>query len=128
MQRAESNRVELLGHYASSLMMLGWDYQTHPPFHVYVGGVMAYEHTPGYLRNDADLRHEFPPRPLEGLDQALGWRTLEEITQLRQTLIHQLRRCRKSADANWVQAITEEIAELSQIYPSKFALQPNMCS
>src|SRR5262245_23712914 len=33
MECDESNRVELVGHYASSLMMLEWDYQTHPSFH-----------------------------------------------------------------------------------------------
>jgi len=127
MERGESNRVKLVGHYASSLMMLKWDYQTHPVFHDYVCGLLAYPHTPAELREDLALLQEFPPRLLEGFDRALGWRTLEDITQQRQSVLQMLEQNRELADANWLQGATSELAELSQVYPSKFAPQPNMC-
>jgi hypothetical protein len=62
-------RMELLGHYASSLLGSKWD-ETQPPFDVFCRGVMADRTTPAYLRNDPELRREFPPKPLEGLMSA----------------------------------------------------------
>ena len=125
-ERAEhdpNNRIELVGHYASSLMLQQWNLKLHPSFHDYASGVMAYRYTPDYLRNNAELLQEFPPRPLEGLDKALNWRTLDDITQQRQDVIRMLEHYRELADANWLQGATSELAELSQVYPSKFAQQ-----
>jgi hypothetical protein len=81
MERDESNRVNLVVLYASSLMMLEWDYQTHPPFTAYARGLMAYAQTPNYLRDDPGLRQEFPPKPLAGIDAGFNWQTPEMIAQ-----------------------------------------------
>jgi hypothetical protein len=82
-QRDEESRVNLVGLYGSSLMMLEYDYLTHPPFHDYACGVMAYKHAPhyAYLRDDPELQQEFPPKPLAGLDKGLNWRTPEMIAE-----------------------------------------------
>jgi hypothetical protein len=82
-QRDESSRVNLVGLYASSLMMLEYDYLTHPQFHDYACGVMAYEHAPhyAYLRDDPELQQEFSPKPLAGIDAGLNWKTPEMIAE-----------------------------------------------
>jgi hypothetical protein len=86
MGRDESSRVNLVGLYAGSLLMLEYDYKTHPPFADYARGVMAYKHAPNhynYLREDPELQQEFPPKPLAGIDAGLNWRTPEMIARSR---------------------------------------------
>jgi hypothetical protein len=83
MEHDPSNRVELVGHYASSLMMQQWNLKLHPSFHDYASGVMAYKYAPEHLRNDPELMAEFSARPLAGLDKGLSWRSPEQIAELR---------------------------------------------
>jgi hypothetical protein len=71
-------RLHLVSRYALSLLMLDWDYKLHPLFDDFCRGLMAYKHTPDYLRDDPDLQREFPPQPLAGLSD-LRWRTAERI-------------------------------------------------
>jgi hypothetical protein len=86
LRRDESSRVNMVGLYGSSLMMLEYDYLTHPPFHDYACGVMAYKHAPhyAYLREDPELQQEFPPKPLAGIDAGLHWNSPEKLEQYRQ--------------------------------------------
>jgi hypothetical protein len=73
-------RLNLVGLFGGSLRGTGWDYDGHPPFAAFVAGIMAYEHAPAEIRNDPDLRQEFPARELEGLcDGHLYWRSQEMI-------------------------------------------------
>ena len=44
-----------------------WNCGLHPRFGVYVGGLLAYDHTPDQICNDPLLAQEFPPRRLDGL-------------------------------------------------------------
>jgi hypothetical protein len=53
------------------------DYKTDPPFADYACGLMAYQHTPDYLRNDPELLQEFPPR--RRLSQAEAKRLLAKF-------------------------------------------------
>jgi hypothetical protein len=71
-------RLHLVSRYALSLLMLDWDYKLHPSFDDFCRGLMAYKHTPDYLRDDPELQREFPPKPLAGLSD-LRWRTAEQI-------------------------------------------------
>jgi len=61
------DRRELIWHFAGSLFAAKYDFQGHVPFHDFCCGLMARSDTPGYLRNDAALRREFPPQGLPGL-------------------------------------------------------------
>jgi hypothetical protein len=64
-----------------------WD-QQHPPFNVYCSGLTAYEYTPDELRDNVELRREFPPHPLVGLcDGQLHWRRPETIAFDRQARV-----------------------------------------
>ena len=57
-----------MGLYADSLAAeYRWDYELHPPFAVFVSGLLAYEHAPDEIRNDRSLLQEFPPRRARGL-------------------------------------------------------------
>src|SRR5262249_14405227 len=73
LEQDENLRLNLIGYYGFSLMMVRYDYLLHPPFADYVSGLMADKDTPDCLRADPDsklfqeLFQEFPPRPLEGL-------------------------------------------------------------
>jgi hypothetical protein len=83
-RRDESGRVNLVGHYAGSLLLLKYDYQTHPLFKDYACGLMAYPHAPDYLREDPELLSEFPPKLLVGIDAGLNWQTPEMIAESKQ--------------------------------------------
>ena len=61
-------RQQLLRFFAYSLRAFGWEYEQHPPFPTYARGIMSYAFAPDELCNDPDLRKEFPPRPLAGID------------------------------------------------------------
>jgi hypothetical protein len=49
----------------------------HPSFHDYACGVMAWEHTPYFIKNNEELLRRFPPRSLPGLGPGLYWRPPE---------------------------------------------------
>ena len=83
LKRDESSRVNMVGLYGSSLMMLEYDHLTHPPIVDYVCGLIAYAHTPDSFRNDPELVAQFPPKPLAGIDAGLNWKTPEMIAQSR---------------------------------------------
>jgi hypothetical protein len=113
-------RLELVSCYANSLCWLGYDYLIHPPFHPYVCGVLARPDAPDYLRTPEVIR-EFPPCLLEGLDQALCWKTPEMVAKRLQIVLRNRQYERGEgmpADDDWV---TENIVAMGQIYPSKFA-------
>jgi hypothetical protein len=65
--------MHLLGLYALSLELTGFDYQGHPKFHEFGCGVMANEAAPAHVRDDPELREEFPAKPLPGLGGRLIW-------------------------------------------------------
>ena len=60
--------------YARSLEGRRYNLQEHPAFYDYACGVMASVLTPDTVRDDADLRLRFPPRPLSGLGSGLYWK------------------------------------------------------
>lgn len=59
--------------FAYSLRANNWDFNSHPSFEDFACGVMASEHAPDFVKNDAALRKQYPPRPLAGLGPALVW-------------------------------------------------------
>jgi hypothetical protein len=65
--------MHLLGLYALSLELLSYDYLKHPRFHEFGCGVMANEAAPAHVRDDPELREEFPAKPLPGLGGRLIW-------------------------------------------------------
>jgi hypothetical protein len=77
----DGGREELLGHFVSSLINANWDYRTHPVFFDFACGVMAHPATPDRLRQDAELLQEFPPKPLVGLSEDLGWYSVEMLAE-----------------------------------------------
>jgi hypothetical protein len=62
-------RMELPGHYASSLLGSKWD-AAHPSFDRFCRGMMADRSTPARLRNNPELRRAYPPKRLPGLISA----------------------------------------------------------
>jgi hypothetical protein len=117
MRYSPSNRIELVGHYAGSLMMQGWDLKIHPSFHDHACGVRAYKYAPEHIRNDPELAAEFPARPLSGIDLSLGWNTPEQIAELRHATI-----CLKQRQHDWGvpeavlrERFDQEIADLNAI-------------
>jgi hypothetical protein len=71
--RATSGPMCLLGHYACSLMMMSYDYLGHPQPFDYFCGVMAHPRAPDHIRDDPELRCEFPAKGLPGLCGRLVW-------------------------------------------------------
>jgi hypothetical protein len=63
----------LLGHYACSLMMMNYDFRTHPSFYDYGCGVMGHPRAPEHVRSDLGLQAEFPAKELPGLCGRLVW-------------------------------------------------------
>ena len=55
----------------------------HPSFDDYARGLMAWEHTPYFIKNNEELLRRFPPRALPGLGLALRWQRPELQAQLR---------------------------------------------
>jgi hypothetical protein len=99
LELADDHRLCLVGLYGSSLRDAFWDLQ-HPPFATFASGLLAYEHTPDELRNDRELRREFPPRKLKGLcDGRLDWRSPERLAfdrHLAALVAAQEARCRRT--------------------------------
>jgi len=123
----ENPRVVLFGYYGISLCGDWRDFPLYPSFHDHSCGIMASPHAPDYLKNDAALLAEFPPRLLEGLDRGLGWTPLEtvckELAAITQIIIRDRQRwreCGMPPYADRVKAANEQIAELRALYPSKF--------
>jgi hypothetical protein len=69
--------IAVVGLYADSLAAeYRWDYELHPPFAVFVSGLLACAYAPDEIRTARSLLQEFPPRPLAGLcDGKLYWRS-----------------------------------------------------
>jgi hypothetical protein len=59
-------RMQLLGHFASSLLGDKWD-PTHPSYYRFCRGMMASPSAPAHLRNDPELQRQYPPKRLPGL-------------------------------------------------------------
>jgi hypothetical protein len=76
LENDDSNRLNLVGYFGSSLREANWDCEGHPGFATFASGLLAYKHTPDHLRNDRTLKQEFPPRRLKGLCGGhLHWRS-----------------------------------------------------
>jgi hypothetical protein len=87
MEAADCPRCGVLGLYAGSLKEMGWNYDEHPHFPAFVGGLLAYDCTPEHIRNDRELRRDFSPRPLMGLcDGELFWRDAARVADDREML------------------------------------------
>jgi hypothetical protein len=94
-------RHQLVGFYGDSQAAGFWDLQ-HPFFAPFVSGLLAYRATPAKVRNDRELRREFPPRKLAGLcDGRLDWRSPERIAEDRQlsAWTHEMRTRREEGTA-----------------------------
>jgi|SRR5215831_13884571 len=63
----------LLGLYAFSLQLMNYDYLGHPQLYDFCCGVMAHPSAPKHVRDDPELKAEFPPQPLPGLCGRLVW-------------------------------------------------------
>src|SRR5262249_45807834 len=64
----KSNEIAVVGYFGRSWACANWG--PHPTFRDYVCGLMACEFTPSHIRDDSELRKEYPPRELPGLDQS----------------------------------------------------------
>jgi hypothetical protein len=84
MQHDGCPRAALLGYYGYSLLEQAYDYDAHPKLDTYISGLMAHPHTPVRIRNDCELKAEFPPQELEWLtDEFMLWRTEEQFASYR---------------------------------------------
>ena len=63
----------LLGNFACSVMMMGYDYLGHPSFYDFGCGVMAHPRAPDRVRNDVESETEFPAKELPGLCGRMVW-------------------------------------------------------
>jgi hypothetical protein len=79
--------MHLLGLYAASLKAAGYNFLQHPTFNVFGCGVMAHPCAPGHVRNDQELRCEFPARELPGLCCELIWHGQDLPDDLREELV-----------------------------------------
>jgi hypothetical protein len=73
---------------------------------------MACEFTPKRIRIDPELRKEFPPCTLAGLDQSLAWNTYERILEFTRQFMQNeehWRRCGLSQDAKWMREVIQQI-------------------
>ena len=68
-----SGPMHLLGLFSCSLMMMSYDYPAHPSFTTFGCGVMAHPRAPDHVRDDPELRCEFPARELPGLGGMMIW-------------------------------------------------------
>src|SRR5262245_37951500 len=64
LRESSDGPLVLLGCFGYSLKFVRWAYQSHPGFHAYCRGVLASSLTPAALRNDPELKREFPPTAL----------------------------------------------------------------
>jgi len=74
----------LLGCYAFSLELNHFDYLGHPQITDFCRGAMAHPDAPDHVRNDLELRMDFPAKELPGLYGRLVW--LGEKTAARRTV------------------------------------------
>jgi hypothetical protein len=65
--------LHLLGLYGISLERSDFDFHAHPQLHDFGCGVMASPHAPDHVRDDPELRKEFPAKELLGLCSRLVW-------------------------------------------------------
>jgi hypothetical protein len=65
--------LHLLGRYAQSLEITGYNYREHPQLYPFACGVMAHPAAPACVRDDPELKAEFPPKPLPGLSGRMIW-------------------------------------------------------
>jgi len=121
LEQDENPRPNLVGLFGSSLMMLHYDYLLHPPPVDYISGLMADPNTPDHLRTDPELLREFPPRPLEGLDNCLKWSSPEMVFSELQRYLRLRQRWQSRGMLQQTEWADERIAQLSQIYPGRFA-------
>jgi hypothetical protein len=75
---------QLVRYFGSSMRNLEFDITVHPTFPIWTAGVLAHPDTPDEIRNDRELRAQFSPKALPGLDWGLCWRTPEMIEEYRQ--------------------------------------------
>jgi hypothetical protein len=93
MRQHPSPRMRLVAWFSCSLATNEWNYKIHPPFAVYARGFMENGFTEAAVRNDPELKREYPARPLPGLgDRQPFWRdpvlvAHEQLQQL--TLAHE---------------------------------------
>jgi len=66
--------LHMLGLYAHSLKTADYDYFGHPQFSVFGSGIMFHRSAPEDIREDSELKREFPPRFLPGLGPGWVWR------------------------------------------------------
>jgi len=115
MIRDKDSRIALVGFFANSLACANWG--SHPLFFVYASGVMGCEHTPEHIRNDPQLRKEFPPCELQELDENLCWgafdRTLEFTQQFMRQAEHLFYRGMLE-EAAWMEDLVKRITGASE--------------
>ena len=72
-------RRSVVGLYGGSLRSEGWR-PDHPRLAPFAGGLMFDRHTPIEIRNNPELRREFPPAKLKGMTNGwLAWRSPEAL-------------------------------------------------
>jgi hypothetical protein len=63
--------------FGCSLRANDWDFDKHPSFEQFASGVLASEYAPPLIRQAKELRKEYPPRRLPGLNPGLCWEPRE---------------------------------------------------
>jgi hypothetical protein len=119
MIRDKDSRIALVGFFANSLACANWS-KFHPLFYVYAAGAMECPDTPEHIRNDPQLRKEFPLCELQELDENLCWgafdRTLEFTQQFMRRTEH-LFHCGMLEEAARMEDIIKRITGIHEIYP-----------
>ena len=77
---------QLRYYFEKSLQNLEWNFWVHPTFPIWAAGALAHPDAPDEIRNDRELRAQFLPKALPGLDWGLYWRTPELIEACRQSI------------------------------------------
>jgi hypothetical protein len=114
MIRSKSNKIALVGYFGRSWACANWG--PHPSFRDYCCGLMASPHCPEHIRNDPELRKEFPPRELPDLDENLCWGIFGRIVEYTQEFLRNeahWRRCGRTDDAKWMRGVIERIAKIT---------------
>jgi len=75
---------QLRYYFEDSMRHLGYDFRVHPTFPIWAAGALAHPDAPDEIRNDPELKRQFSPKSLAGLDWGLCWRTPEMIEEYRQ--------------------------------------------
>jgi hypothetical protein len=74
----ESGRLRMVGLFGESWRNVMWNHR-HPSFHRYTTGLLASESCPESLYSDYELRRDFRPEKLEGMDKGTNWRSPEMV-------------------------------------------------